>query len=169
MNPAPPSAPPQPALIDTNVLIYATLRRDHRYGAARDLVLGPDEVWGRRFVSVQNLAEMYPNLTGPKMTVPDEPDQASDKVAALGRLPYVTVLPVTLRTVERTLELCRKYSVRRQRYFDAQLVALMLEHDLRRLYTENTRDFSDLVMDTEIEVHNPFEDAALSPTDPFPG
>ena len=157
MNPAAPSAPP-PTLIDTNVLIYATLRRDHRYAAARDLVLGPDEIWGRRFVSVQNLAEMYPNLTGPKMAVPDEPNHASDKVAALGRLPYVTVLPVTFRTVERTLELCRKHSVRRQRYFDAQLIALMLEHDLRRLYTENTRDFSDLVADTGIEVRSPFGD-----------
>ncbi len=152
--------PPTPAasLIDTNVLIYATVRADPRFSVARDVVLGPDETWGSRHVSVQNLAEMYPNLTGPKMDVPDSPDQAADKIRALTRLPHITVVPVSATIVERTIELSRQHAVRRQRYFDAQLVALMLEHDLRRLYTENVSDFSDLVSDTPIELYNPFHD-----------
>jgi hypothetical protein len=42
----------------------------------------------------------------------------------------------------------RTDTIRRQRFFDAQLVALMLEHDLRLLYTENAG----------IEGRNPFGD-----------
>jgi predicted nucleic acid-binding protein len=138
-----PSAPP--ALIDSNVLIYATLRGDPRFDVARELVLGSDGVWGKRFVSVQILAEMYPNLTGPNMEIPDSPEAAAEKVRALCHLPHITVLPVTSAVIERALDLCALHGVRRQRYFDAQLVALMSEYNLQRIYTENVSDFSDLV------------------------
>ena len=43
-------------LIDTNVLIYATLEDDPRFARSRRLLLSPGD--GERFVSVQNLAEM---------------------------------------------------------------------------------------------------------------
>jgi hypothetical protein len=58
-------------LVDTNVLIYATLENDPRFEIARDLLLSSRS--GQRYVSGQNLAEMYPNLTGPKMETPMSP------------------------------------------------------------------------------------------------
>ena len=36
-----------------------------------------------RYVSVQNLAEMYPSLTGPKMQIPDTPAIANRKIASI--------------------------------------------------------------------------------------
>ena len=51
------------------------------------------------FVSVQNLAEMYPNLTGPKNQPPDSPVMARDKIRSLSRLRGLTVLPLTLESV----------------------------------------------------------------------
>jgi predicted nucleic acid-binding protein len=61
-------------LIDTNILIYATLENDSRFARSREVLLAQDD--RERFVSVQNLAEMYPNLTGPKMEKPDDPATA---------------------------------------------------------------------------------------------
>lgn len=148
-----------PTLIDTNVLIYATLADDPRYSRAREIVLGPDASWGKRFVSTQNLAEMYPNLTGPKMSHPDSPDEAADKVRAVARLVHLTVLPVTQSVVLRALTLCAEHSVRRQHYFDAQLVAVMLERGLVRVYTENVDDFKALTAETQIEVVEAFSTA----------
>lgn len=144
------------SLIDTNVLIYSTLSRDPRYERARAVVLGPDERWGRRLVATQNLAEMYPNLTGPKMSTPDPPRLASGKVAAVARLPHLVVLPVTAAVVERALELCARHGILRQDYFDAQLFALVLEHGLARVYTENTDAFASLASDSGVEIVNPF-------------
>jgi len=138
-------------LVDTNVLIYATLEGDPRFARSRDLLMARGG--GERFGSVQNLAEMYPNLTGPKMEHPDPPSVARAKIASIASLPTLQVLPLTGDVQSIALELCEKYSITRQRYYDAELAATMIAHGIRTLVTENTRDFKDM---TEIRVVDPF-------------
>ena len=138
-------------LIDTNILIYATLENDPRSERSRELLLakgGQD-----RFTSVQNLAEMYPNLTGPKMEQPDDPAIARAKIQSIASLPSVQVLPLTGDVQSVALELCEKYGITRQRYYDAQIAATMVVHGIRTLLTENAGDFKDM---TEIRAVNPF-------------
>ncbi len=136
--------------IDTNVLIYATLSADPRFETARRILIGEDipeaaEDPGadrpRKFTSVQNLGEMYPNLTGPKMSVPDTPDQARSKIEAVASLPDVTVLPLTRDVVYLALELCEQHGRLRQNFFDMQIAAFMKRYGIGLLYTENTADF----------------------------
>ena len=115
-------------LIDTNILVYATLDDDPRGGASRELLLshgGPE-----RFVSVQNLAEMYPNLTGPKMENPDNPATARAKIHSIASLPGIQILPLTSDVQSVALELCEKHGITRQRYYDAQLSATMIVHGI---------------------------------------
>jgi Predicted nucleic acid-binding protein, contains PIN domain len=138
-------------LIDTNILIYATLENDPRSERSRELLLGKG---GQdRFTSVQNLAEMYPNLTGPKMERPDDPAIARAKIQSIASLPSVQVLPLTGDVQSVALELCEKYGITRQRYYDAQIAATMVVHGIRTLLTENAGDFKDM---TEIRAVNPF-------------
>jgi len=138
-------------LIDTNVLIYATLENDHRFGRSRELLLSTDE--RQRFTSVQNLAEMYPNLTGPRMEQPDEPAVALAKIQSIASLPSLQVLPLTCDVQNVALELCEKYGITRQRYYDAQIAATMVVHGIGTLLTENDGDFNGM---TEIRAVNPF-------------
>lgn len=138
-------------LVDTNVLIYATLEDDPRFARSRDLLLARGGY--ERFVSVQNLAEMYPNLTGPKMEHPDPPSVARAKIASVASLPTLQVLPLTGDVQSIALELCEKYGIVRQRYYDAQLAATMIAHGIRTLVTENTQDFRDI---TEIRAVDPY-------------
>ncbi len=138
-------------LIDTNVLIYATLENDPRSKRARASLLSDTD--GERFTSVQNLAEMYPNLTGPRMEKPDEPSVARAKIQSVASLPSLQVLPLTGDVQSIALELCEKYGITRQRYYDAQIVATMIVHGIRTLLTENERDFKDM---SEIRAVNPF-------------
>jgi len=139
-------------LIDTNVLIYATLEDDPRFERSRELLLSSGG--GGRFISVQNLAEMYPNLTGPRMHQPDEPSVARAKILSLASLPTLQVLPLTGDVQAIALELCEKYGITRQRYFDAQLAATMIIHGIRTLLTENDQDFKDMA---EVQAVNPYE------------
>jgi predicted nucleic acid-binding protein len=141
----------QRVLIDTNILIYATLEGDVRFERARQLLLSSRSE--ERYVSVQNLAEMYPNLTGPRMEPPDEPAVARAKILSIASLPTLQVLPLTGDVQAIALQLCEKYRITRQRYFDAQLVATMLAHGIGTLLTENHRDFEDIA---EIRAVNPF-------------
>ena len=140
-------------LVDTNVLIYATLAGDSRHKRAQE-VLGKRHLEGiELFISVQNLAEMYPNLTGPKNQPPDSPEVAKSKIQSISRLSGVTILPVTNETVNKALDLCEALQVTRQNYFDVQLVATMQSEGIPTIVTENTKDFE---MIQSLNVVNPF-------------
>lgn len=127
--------------VDTNILIYATLSKDSRHEKAKEAL-----AWRKRrdldfYISVQNLAEMYPNLTGPKNQPPDDPALARKKIQSIQRLQDLTILSVTLETTELALELCERRGLRRQHYFDMQLVASMLLEGIPTILTENETDF----------------------------
>jgi predicted nucleic acid-binding protein len=140
-------------LVDTNVLIYATLTSDQRYEKARNVLSLRHQSEVKLFISVQNLAEMYPNLTGPKNNPPDSPALAREKISSISRLRGLTVLPLTLESVLHTLDLCVDGQVTRQNYFDRQLVALMHRENIPTILTENDRDFAGIEGITAI---NPF-------------
>jgi predicted nucleic acid-binding protein len=139
-------------LVDTSILIYATLANDPRYERARAVLLPPARTTRMLHISVQNLAEMYPNLTGPKMSMPDSPRQAREKITSISALPAIQLLPVTPDVVLKALELCDRYEITRQRYFDMQLVATMIVNRIDTIFTENLRDFQ---MISEITAVNP--------------
>jgi predicted nucleic acid-binding protein len=140
-------------LVDTNVLIYATLAADRRHQRAQEILALRNRAGVELFISVQNLAEMYPNLTGPKNQPPDSPALAREKIQAISRLRGLTVLPLTLDGVHRALDLCVTGGITRQKYFDQQLAALMLREDIPVILTENDKDFSSIEGITPI---NPF-------------
>ncbi len=140
-------------LVDTNVLIYATLASDPRHHVARQVLEQRHRADVELFVSVQNLAEMYPNLTGPKNQPPDSPTLAREKILSLSRLRGLTVLPLTMQGVEQALDLCVDGNVTRQSYFDHQLAALMLREGIPTILTENVKDFLSI---QGITAHNPF-------------
>ena len=128
-------------LVDTNVLIYATLATDPRHEQAREVLSLRHRPEIELFVSVQNLAEIYPNLTGPKNQPPDSPALAREKIRSLSRLRGLNVLPLTLESVHQALDLCVIGNVTRQNYFDRQLAALMHREGIPVILTENTKDF----------------------------
>jgi predicted nucleic acid-binding protein len=140
-------------LLDTNVLIYATLSADPRHVRAKELLAQRHRADVQLFVSVQNLAEMYPNLTGPKNKPPDSPEVAREKIRSLSRLRGLTVLPLTLEAVYLSLDLCVTAGVTRQDYFDRQLAALMIRESIPVILTENVEDFREIEGVTAI---NPF-------------
>ena len=141
-------------LVDTNVLIYATLSADPRHQKAREVLALRHRPGVELFISVQNLAEMYPNLTGPKNQPPDSPALAREKIASIARLRGVTVLPLTLESIHQALDLCVSGGVVRQNYFDRQLAALMIRESIPVILTENEKDFSGIPGVTPV---NPFD------------
>lgn len=142
-------------LVDTNVLIYATLEADPRYARAREVLSLRFSPTIQLCVSVQNLAEMYPNLTGSKNSLPDTPEIARRKIESIAGLEGIIVWPLSLSITRRALSLCQDYKISRQRYFDMQLAATMLEEGIDTVLTENSKDFEGI---EGIRVVNPFLD-----------
>jgi predicted nucleic acid-binding protein len=131
-------------LVDTNVLIYATLRNDARYEKANEVLEMRHEDGVELCISVQNLAEMYPNLTGPKNDPPDSPEIARAKIESIAGLDHMTIFPLNLAITRRALRLCEIYSIRRQQHFDMQLAGTMLEEGIGSILTENVKDFKSM-------------------------
>lgn len=140
-------------LEDTSVLIYATLAADPRHQRAQEVLALRHRAGVELFISVQNLAEMYPNLTSPKNQPPDSPCLAREKIQAISRLRGLTVLPLTLDSVHRALDLCVAGGITRQKYFDRQLAALMLRENIPVILTENDKYFINMDGITPV---NPF-------------
>jgi predicted nucleic acid-binding protein len=141
-------------LVDTNVLIYATLTGDPRHDISREILALRHRQDVELFISVQNLAEMYPNLTGPKNQPPDSPAIAREKILSISGLRGLTVLPLTLETTRHALNLCVDGSMTRQNHFDRQLAALMIRENIPVIITENASDFFGI---PGIKPMNPFE------------
>jgi len=140
-------------LLDTNVLIYATARDDPRHHQAMDVIGRARTGQIEAVISVQNLAEMYPNLTGPKRKPPDSAELARQKIESIARLRFVEVVPVTEAVLMAALDLCQRHSTTRQDYFDMQLAAAMKIYNVHTLLTENTEDFPKV---DGIQVIDPF-------------
>ena len=142
-------------LLDTGVLVYATLEGDRRHRVAREVVEGRSRwVAGCRLcVGAQSLGELWASLTGRRVEPPDTPEVARRKIGALAGLAQLTVLAVDVAVVREAVRLCEQHHARRRRYHDMQLVALMRCHGIRRILTESEADFEGL---EGIEVVNPF-------------
>lgn len=142
----------EPALIDTNLLVYAFYPEVPQHRAARWLLDQAQEEMAGLCVSSQVFAEFYAVVTNPKRVSP-----ALDSKAALQRidevrsLPGLVVLPLPVDVVDRWITLLRRHPVTRRRIFDVQLVATMLANGVTRIYTFNVKDFQPFPEITVIE------------------
>lgn len=147
-----------PALIDTNVLVYSLYEQDERYPASRALLLRASSAGAGLCLTPQIIAEFYAVVTDRRrVTAPKLPAEALEAIAALLALPGLTLLPVPTDVVSRLAELLRCRPVTGADVFDVQLVATMLGNGVRKIYTFNSIDFAPFA---GIEVVQP---AALHP------
>jgi toxin-antitoxin system PIN domain toxin len=143
------------ALLDTNVLIDALYKNSDHYAAARALLDQAIQESAGFCITPQVLAEFYVVVTHPKrVTHPKSPEEALNAIAGFLAMPGMLLLLIPPDIVSRWMELVRRYPqhVTNRKVFDAQLVATMLAHSVRRIFTFNVSDFSPFA---EIEVIEP--------------
>lgn len=137
------------ALIDTNVLIYAADEASPFHKASKDLrdkaIKGEIELC----LCPQILMEFYAILTDPKRVEnsrkPKEVIEEIEKYLNSG----IQIIYPKEDAILRVLHLLRKYKLKKQKVFDAFLVATMLSNGVYQVYTYNQEDFEKF---EEIEV-----------------
>ncbi len=137
------TTPSDPALLDTNVLVYALFPAMPQYAASRAL-LDQAKVRGASFcIAPQNLVEFFAVVTDPRrITQPRTSDEALQAIDDMLALPGLTLLPVPIDLIDRWKQLLRQQPLTvRKRAFDTQLVATMLGNQVTRIYTHNVADF----------------------------
>ena len=141
--------PDDPAVVDTNVLVYALYSESEHHAASRTLLDQAQDGHARLCLLPQVLAEFYSVVTSARrVTRPRQPGEVLDLIQKLVTMPGISLLPVPTDTVDRWMTLVRKYAVTGAATFDVQLVACMLGNGIRRIYTFN-RDHFDRFSEVE--------------------
>lgn len=127
--------------VDTNVLIYAHraefAQHAHALRALSSLAEG-NELWAIPAVCLSEFLRVttHPSILKPPSTI----DQASRTVEALLASPSLRLLMPGDRHAALLLQVVREQKISGNLVFDAQIVALCLEHGVREILTED-RDF----------------------------
>lgn len=132
----------EPALIDTNVLVYALFAQRPEHAASLALLESAQEPAPNLVVAPQNLAEFYAVVTNPRrVSTPLSGAAARAEVEKFTLLAGLRILDVPSDVVGRWQALLGRYPVTGRAFYDVQLVAVMLAHDVRRIYTFDRKDF----------------------------
>lgn len=135
-------------LIDTNIIIYAINKSSPKHARAKQFLT---QEQNNLVVAHQNILEALRVLTHAKFASPMSFSAAETSVTAITNA--ATIIVPTEETIAIAIALMHKYTRAANRIFDAYLVATMLTHDMKRIATDNERDFT---MYEEIAVLNPF-------------
>ncbi len=135
-------------LIDTNLIIYAINSASPKHDQAKRFL---NQNQSNLIVAHQNIFEAMRVLTHTKFSHPMTFFQAHKAVDAIAEA--ATIISPTEETLSIAVALMHKYTRAANRIFDAYLVATMLTHGIKKIATDNDRDFT---MYEEITVLNPF-------------
>ena len=127
-------------VVDTNILVYSTVSGNPWHQQARQWLATLQGKGHDLCVTTQILREYMVVLTrGTVFEKSFSVDQVLAQVQAL--LPSLTVLDEPLTSADLLRTLVQRYQVCGKNIHDANIVAVMLAHDVRRLATYNQADF----------------------------
>jgi len=141
------------AVLDTNVLVYAADEMSPFHVPSRDLrdrgVRGDEKLC----IFPQVMNEFYAILTDPKrVSNPRSQEEVVAEIEKYLQAKHILKLFPGPNVLAIMLELLKRYRIRKQEVFDAQLIAGMLSNKVTRIYTFNQDHFAKYV---EIQVLKP--------------
>lgn len=145
--------------VDTNVLLYASSARSPWHRDAEALLSRARQQDIQLVISTQVVREYLAVATRPESGKIDKPAvrDALDNVRTFQA--ELRVIPEDPAVSARLVELVERYEVAGKQVYDANIVASMLIHGIRRLLTFNGQDFARFADLITILPVSPVEDA----------
>ncbi|MCI0493688.1 PIN domain-containing protein [candidate division KSB1 bacterium] len=146
-------------LLDTNILVYADNINSPFHATAKEIRDGclRGEIQG--CLSPQNLYEYFAVVTdSKKVEFPLSPEETINEIEKYLRVKAIKIIFPKPTTIQRVINLVKKYKIKKQEIFDIQLVATMLDNGVKNIVTLNEKHFKTI---SEIATINPFN----KPTD----
>ncbi len=126
-------------LLDSNILVYAyDSDAGKKHEIARSFLESCYKGQASFFVSVQNLNEFYVVVTS-KIERPMGKEAAIQRIQNMVNFDGFRVLVPSEKTIFKAANLDMKPN---SHYWDCFLTATMIENNVFRIYTENTKDFN---------------------------
>jgi len=139
-----------PVFVDTNVLVYATRPSAAQHASAQAALARLEGEGSSLWVSAQVLREYLAAVTRPQATAPALPMATAITDVRRFRAAF-DVAEERPNVLDRLLLLLTTHSSSGRQVHDANIVATMLEHSIRRLLTFNAADFRRFALIIDIE------------------
>lgn len=137
--------------VDTNILIYAyDTSEGRKHKIARDFVI--DVFTGKKTcaIALQSFKEFY-HLVATRRSDVMEKHTARNLIAEFINIKHWKKLLPNEDTILRGVELNIEHNVH---FWDTHIAAVMLQHGITKIYTENVKDFKKI---PGIQAINPFK------------
>ena len=145
------------AFIDTNILVYALDTESPFHLKAINFVNRTARGELEIGISPQVVGELYATITNPrKASHPLPPNEAIAAITSIWEAENIQRIFPKQQTLELTLDLVKHYQLKSMDFFDAQIVATMLDNGVTTIYTVNEQDFA---IFKEIKALNPLKQA----------
>lgn len=137
-------------LIDSNILVYAyNLDEGKKHDVAQRLIERLLQEQDCIYLSTQTLSEFFTVVTR-KTSRPLSDNEAKEIIILMINDERFIILPITKESVQKAISIRMKTECK---YWDCLIAAVMQEHNISRIYTEDT-DFRKIPW---LTVVNPFE------------
>lgn len=128
--------------IDTNILVYADDSSSPHYEIAKHCLERALKDDLKVCLSHQILSEYFSVITSTRMAgFPLSAEEAKGRVLFLNRTRRVKKVYLKRSTLKRCIEFCAEQGITGARIFDAFYATTLLDNGVRRLITQNTKDF----------------------------
>lgn len=131
--------------IDTNILIYLTFSdfENKKHINVRNKIEEFIQDDYELYISPQILREFYAISTNNKLF--KTPLSIEDSIMKVKEyLKFFNIIYELDSTIHRVLKLCKKYKIKKQNIHDVNIVATMLDNDIRYIFTYNKKDFTNI-------------------------
>lgn len=141
--------------LDTNILVYAADELSPFHSKAKEIRDKAARGKSKACISLQVLTEFYSAVTNTKNEIPLSPKKAKKEIESYLRNDFIIKLSPREKTIRRMIDLAQIKGVKGQNIYDTRIVATMLDNGIKRIYTNNDKDFAGF---GEIKVINPFKE-----------
>ena len=142
------------AFLDTNILVYAVETDNPLHKRATALMNKINTGELTICLSPQIMGELYSTITNPRKIIRAcSSDEAVEIVKSLWESDTILKVYPKQETLDLTLDLVKRYQLKSLDFFDAQIVATMVDNGVTTIYTVNENDFA---IFKEIKAVNPF-------------
>jgi len=142
--------------VDTNVLVFADDSSSAHHEKAKRILEDALTGSSRMCLSHQVLAEYFSVVTSAaRAKEPLSAQEAKERVLFLNKARAIKKIHPKRSTLKRCIEFCAQHDIKGVRVFDVLYAITLLDNGVRKLLTQNLRDFGSL-KEKGFEAINPF-------------
>ncbi|MFC2131177.1 type II toxin-antitoxin system VapC family toxin [Bacteroidota bacterium] len=129
-------------LIDTNLIVYALNKDSEFHKECLAIMSAALNGKLKAAIAEKSLYEFYAITTDKRRVEKPVSVKKATEIIELLIGSKIDILYSSPASISKTIELIRKYKVRKQDIFDYVLIGIMLASSITQIYTYNKKDFS---------------------------